>query len=310
MSFNGSGTFNINSSGQPVVTATVISSTVFNALTADLATGLSTCIAKDGQSATTARIPFASGINSTLATDATSTITGSILTAGGIGCVKALWVGGLANIAGALTVTGHATLEGVTSTGATGTGAMVFATTPTLVTPVIGVATGTSLALSGNLASGGAALTYPLNVGVVGGNQFWNVATTASGTAIIYGDIANTSGKLRLGLDNSTGTGIFGSGTSAAYASAIISTGGTALIFGTNNAARVIIDAGGNTVFNASGAGVQTTATTNFPYIPSCAGVPTGVPASTYTGALPLVYDSTNNKLYVYNGAWKGVTLA
>ena len=58
MSFNGSGTFVINSSGQPVVANTVISTTVFNALTADLATGLSTCITKDGQTIPTANIPM------------------------------------------------------------------------------------------------------------------------------------------------------------------------------------------------------------------------------------------------------------
>jgi len=55
--------------------------------------------------------------------------------------------------AGAVTIAGHPTIEGVTSTGATGTGALVFANTPTLVTPVIGAATGTSLALSGDLTS-------------------------------------------------------------------------------------------------------------------------------------------------------------
>lgn len=59
MSFNGSGTFQINSAGQPVVTGTVISSTAFNALTADLATGLSTCITKDGQTNPTANLPMA-----------------------------------------------------------------------------------------------------------------------------------------------------------------------------------------------------------------------------------------------------------
>jgi hypothetical protein len=58
MSFNGSGTFNINSTGQPVVTGTVISSTAFNALTADLATGLSTTLTKDGQTTPTANIPM------------------------------------------------------------------------------------------------------------------------------------------------------------------------------------------------------------------------------------------------------------
>ena len=56
MSYNGSGTFNINSAGQPVVSGTVISSTAFNALTSDLATGLSTALTKDGQTTPTANI--------------------------------------------------------------------------------------------------------------------------------------------------------------------------------------------------------------------------------------------------------------
>ena len=60
MSFNGSGTFQINTAGQPVVSGTTISSTAFNALTADLATGLSTCITKDGQTTPTANIPMGS----------------------------------------------------------------------------------------------------------------------------------------------------------------------------------------------------------------------------------------------------------
>ena len=58
MSYNGSGTFNINSAGQPVVSGTVISSTAFNALTSDLATGLTTALTKDGQSTPTANIPM------------------------------------------------------------------------------------------------------------------------------------------------------------------------------------------------------------------------------------------------------------
>jgi hypothetical protein len=58
MAFNGSGTFLINTAGQPVVAGTVISSTAFNALTADLATGLSTAITKDGQTTVTANIPM------------------------------------------------------------------------------------------------------------------------------------------------------------------------------------------------------------------------------------------------------------
>src|SRR3990167_4111449 len=57
MSFS-SGTFSINTAGQPVVTGTVISSTAFNAFTADIATGLSTCILKDGTQTLTGNIPM------------------------------------------------------------------------------------------------------------------------------------------------------------------------------------------------------------------------------------------------------------
>lgn len=59
MSFNGSGTFVINSSGQPVSANTLIEAAVFNAFTADMATGLSTAICKDGQTTITANIPMA-----------------------------------------------------------------------------------------------------------------------------------------------------------------------------------------------------------------------------------------------------------
>ena len=75
MSFNGSGTFVINSAGQPVVANTVISATTFNALTADLANGLTTCITKDGQTTPTSNIPMGGFkitnlANGTAATDA------------------------------------------------------------------------------------------------------------------------------------------------------------------------------------------------------------------------------------------------
>jgi len=153
MSYNGSGTFQINTSGQPVVTGTVISSSAFNALTADLANGLSTAITKDGQTATTARIPFAQGINSTLATDSTSGSTGSIFTAGGVGITKGLFVGGTATFSAsamfsALTASSAVATDAsknLVSVTNTGTGSNVLATSPTLVTPILGVASATSI---------------------------------------------------------------------------------------------------------------------------------------------------------------------
>jgi hypothetical protein len=168
MSYNGSGTFQINTSGQPVVAGTVISATAFNALTADLATGLSTAITKDGQTTTTARIPFAAGISSTLTTDSSSVSTGSIIAAGGVGIAKALYVGTNANVAGTLAVTGVATFsaapiyssltassavatdasKGLVSVTNTGTGNNVLATSPTLVTPILGAASATSVTVA------------------------------------------------------------------------------------------------------------------------------------------------------------------
>jgi len=146
MSYNGSGTFQINTSGQPVVTGTVISSSAFNALTADLATGLSTAITKDGQTATTVRIPFAQGINSSLATDTSSGSTGSIYTAGGVGITKGLFVGGTATFSAtpvfsALTASSAVATDAsknLVSVTNTGTGNNVLATSPTLVTPALG----------------------------------------------------------------------------------------------------------------------------------------------------------------------------
>ena len=52
---------------------------------------------------------------------------------------------------------------------------------------------------------------------------------------------------------------------------------------------------------------LATNATNGFTYIPTCAGIPTGVPTAV-TGKAPLVADSTNNKLYIYlGGAWQAL---
>lgn len=54
-------------------------------------------------------------------------------------------------------------------------------------------------------------------------------------------------------------------------------------------------------------AALATNATTGFLYIPTCAGTPSGVPAS-FTGKVAIVYDTSANKFMVYNAAWKGGT--
>jgi hypothetical protein len=117
--------------------------------------------------------------NSTLAAVAGGTYTGddSITTVGTISA--GTWNGSTIAVANGGTGitsfgTGIATFLGTPSsanlaaavTDETGTGALVFANTPTLVTPVIGAATGTSLSLSGALA----ATAITLDNTVIGSN--------------------------------------------------------------------------------------------------------------------------------------------
>lgn len=66
---------------------------------------------------------------------------------------------------------------------------------------------------------------------------------------------------------------------------------------------------------NPSGGSVQigrqslpTTGTNGFPYIPATTGTPTGVPDAV-TGMVPMQYDKTNHKFWIYDGGWKSVTL-
>lgn len=65
---------------------------------------------------------------------------------------------------------------------------------------------------------------------------------------------------------------------------------------------------GAGSARNFFGGGVEVTAGTTtmasgFTHIPAAAGPPTGAPTNP-TGNVPMYYDLTNNKIYVYNGSW------
>ena len=63
----------------------------------------------------------------------------------------------------------------------------------------------------------------------------------------------------------------------------------------------------GNIAFGT--AALATNATVGYVMIPSCDGAPTGVPADIPTGQVAMHYDSTNNRIYVYNGAWRMIAV-
>ncbi|MDP3909118.1 MAG: hypothetical protein Q8Q14_01895 [Gemmatimonadales bacterium] len=77
-----------------------------------------------------------------------------------------------------------------------------------------------------------------------------------------------------------------------------------ALVLGQDASAQF----GGGSVITQTAA-LATTATTGHLYIPTSAGTPTGVPAG-FTGTVAFQYDTTGNRLWVYNGAWRSILLA
>ena len=201
MSYNGSGTFNINTTGQPVVAGTVITASAFNSLTNDLATGLTTAITKDGQTTTTARITFAQGITSSLVTDSSSVSTGSIITDGGVGIAKNLYVGGNLNVTGGISLTNpvinNIKMGYTTTATAAGTTTLTVAsnyrqfftgsTTQTIVLPVTStLVTGIAYEIENNS-------TGTLTVNSSGGNLVGTVPAGVCAHAVCIGTTLTTA---------------------------------------------------------------------------------------------------------------------
>jgi hypothetical protein len=76
---------------------------------------------------------------------------------------------------------------------------------------------------------------------------------------------------------------------------------------GSTPSVNAYIDHVSNVVLGNQSA-LATSATNGFVYIRTCAGTPTGAPTA-FTGHVAMVFDTTNSKLWCYNGSWKGVVL-
>ena len=126
-----SGVLTVGSGSVQLTTAAgkiqAISSTYFDSLSGANLTSLTAANVSgshtlpDGVLST--NIPLLNAANAFMdATVSSSTGTGAITTAGGVGITKALWVGGLANIAGVLTVSGNSATYGIVGDGTNGLG--------------------------------------------------------------------------------------------------------------------------------------------------------------------------------------------
>ncbi len=81
---------------------------------------------------------------------------------------------------------------------------------------------------------------------------------------------------------------------------------------GANSANAIITTATNGCVEIGAAGALATNATAGFLSPPSCAGTPTGTVANVSTGKVPMVVDTTGNKVWfqVSAGVWKGVVIA
>lgn len=172
----------------------------------------------------------------------------------------------------------------------------------------LGITDAGAVTIRAGLTVSGSGITVTGNSTITG-----TLAGITTLSADVYGS-ANASPKLLTGatslvVRNSTDAAtlltISNGGAIMQGSSMAFSFGGGTV--GTVNASSANLQcaaSGGFVTF--SGGALATNATLGFATFPSCAGTPTGVPNSPPSGAIPFVYDSTNNYLYVYNGgAWK-----
>jgi hypothetical protein len=262
MSYNGSGTFNINSAGQPVVTGTTITSTAFNLLTADLATGLSTAMTKDGQSTPTANIPMGTfkltGLGAgTAATDAaqygqlqagattiavvtgTDTLTGTLTPA-----ITAYATGNLFSFVAANTNTGAATiaLNGLAAKNITKTGSTALAAGDIVSGRVYLIEyDGTRFQLLNPSASTVASFSA--------GSTGFTPSSATTGAVTLAGTLATTNGGT--GLTSFTSGGVvYASSTSALATGSALTFDGT---YFNANGLRISGSDSSNTIYKASG---------------------------------------------------------
>lgn len=162
----------------------------------------------------------------------------------GVATGTSLAIGGATIGSNALAVTGHLLLEGVTSTGATGTGNLVFGTSPTLVTPALGTpASGVATNLTGT-ASGLTAGNVTTNANLTGPiTSSGNATSIASQTGTGSKFVVDTSPALITpALGVATATSITVSGATIGASGNITVASGQALKLG--NAATTGLTAG------------------------------------------------------------------
>ena len=300
MAFNGSGTFArlynwvVDRDASVPITASRMDNEMDG-----MATGLTTTITKDGQTTTTARIPFASGLGSgdgTVALPALNftsdtdtgiyrigannvgvaangakvvdiattgvSVTGALSTSTTLGVTGATTLSSTLGVTGATTLSAALTYGGVTlSNAVTGTGNMVLSTSPTLVTPLLGTPTSATLTNATGL---------PVSTGISG-----------LGTGVATLLATPSSANLASAITDETGSGSLVFATSPTLVTPVLGVAtGTSWNGNTWASGTGTLSIGASKTFTASNtltlAGTDST-TMTFPAIAGTVGVLTNV---------------------------------
>lgn len=174
------------------------------------------------------------------------------------------------------------------------------------VNKAVGSLTGFDLAIATETASQRGVVIQKSNSGTnaVNLNLRKSRNTVASPQTVVSGDSIGT-----IQFQGHDGTGFINAGKISVTTSATVSTNNmpSAMILSVNKGGAadtevVRLDKGGNVLlgYNGTTGVIATSATDGMPHIPTCAGAKTGTP-TTYTGMAPMVLDTTNNRLYLYD---------
>ena len=175
---------------------------------------------------------------------------------GGGACTTSTGTGALV-FSGSPTLLGHPTIEGVTSTGATGTGKFVFDTSPTLVTPALGTPSAINIVNATGLTSSQVttALGYtppqPNGTGAVSGSWNINITGTSGSTAF-----ATTAGTASTASSPASG-GVFITSTNISSQSVSFASSAGSVSNGVYTNVSNTFSGSGAITLNASGVGDQ-----------------------------------------------------